>query len=134
MTFVTEQILEKDKQLIGFDKLTEHLGSGQRPSKWTIDTETGNFLLNVFWGSEDDRNGKKYWFSWGGHVIGVGAEWHERNESDGLIYFWRLLHRPSLASNLESKRIEMYAELQKAVTSDEQRSGAIYKRIVFTLA
>ena len=133
MAFVTEKISDEDKQRIGFDKLTEHMGWRPRPSTWTVDRETGNFLIPVFWGSEDDRNGKTYRFCWSGQLIGIGAEWQESSESDGLIYFWRMRGRPRMPIELEPRREEMYASLQDAIDSDEQRNGPPYKRIEFTM-
>ena len=133
MTFITEKISDKDKQRIGFDKLTEQLGSSLRPYAWTVDPNTGNFLINVFWGSEDDRNGKTYWFSWRNQLIGIGAETQTTTDSDGTVLFWRMRVRPKLPMELESSREEMYASLQEAIASDAQRNGPPYKRIEFTM-
>lgn len=133
MTYVTEQISEEDKKRIDFDKLTEHMGWRPRPSTWTVDRESGNFLLNVFWGSEDDRNGKKYLFFWNGQRVGIGAEWHEARNLDGLIYFWRARDRPILPVELEARRNEIYTDLKKAVSSAVQGNSYLYNRIEFTM-
>jgi hypothetical protein len=133
MAFVTELISEEDKQRIGFDELTEHMGWHPRPSSWTVDRETGNFLINVFWGSEDDRNGVAYWFVWNGSRIGIRAEWRTSNESDGLVYSWRMTAMSVLPLELDSRREEIYASLQEAITSEKQGNTHFYKRIEFTM-
>lgn len=133
MAYITEQISEEDKQRIGFDKLTEHIGWRPRPSAWTVDRETGNFLINVFWGSEDDRDGREYVFFWKNYAVHIAGESKTPTTVDGLIYTWTLRGNPRLPVELESERGNMYLAFKQAITRDVQGNSHPYSRVEFSM-
>lgn len=133
MNFITEKISEEDKQRIGFDKLTEHMGWRPRPSTWTVDREEESFLIHAFWGNEDDRNGCEYVFFWKGYAAHIAGESDVAKTDDGLIFFWKLRGKPQLPVELESLRGAMYLAFERAISQDVQGNGRPYARIEFTM-
>ena len=109
------------------------MGWRPRPSTWTIDPETGNFLIPVYWGSEDDRNGCEYVFFWRGYAVHIAGEFNTPTTTDGLIYTWKLRGKPLLPVELESERDDMYLTFQQAVVRNVQGNGSPYIRVEFTM-
>jgi len=123
MSYVWEYISEEDKRRIGFDELTRPWWRGT-PSSWTIDRETGHFLLDVTQRNEDTRNQLNYLFYWRGHVISVETTWNQTmHDSGGSTYCLNALRKPELPVGLESEWPKMLRELGAAMTCDKSRGG-----------
>jgi hypothetical protein len=126
MSYAWEYIAEEDKQRIGFDELTRPWWRGV-PSRWAIDRETGNFLLNVTQLSEDTRDRQDYLFGWKGLVIPIESTC--KQSKHGLKEFtFRLapLRRPPLPPDREIDRPAMVLEFVEAVACEISMNGQLF--------
>lgn len=123
MSYVWEYISEEDKQRIGYDELTKPFWRGA-PSDWSVDRETGNFLLDVTKRHEDMRNELNYLFYWQGNLIAVDA------------IFKQIMHAPFVSTYelTATKKIEfpsksglsrtaMLKELRDAIECEKSSGG-----------
>ena len=133
MAYVNEKISDEDKIRINFEELKDESSWRPRPSGWTVDRATGNFLINTFWGDADDRNAKRYFFCWNGKVLRVDADTFEKKESGVLVYVWTMTGIQKLPSEIEAQRDELYSDLCRAIKCDVLERFDFYKHIEFNL-
>jgi hypothetical protein len=115
LAYQFEHISEEDKVRINFDRLTAHMWR-PKPSGWVIDRASGNWVIQDFWGDEEDRWGASFIFFWAGSIVKVTAECTETRNPTGNHYVWRLRQVPNLGSR-EGQREQFNAELLQALTA-----------------
>jgi hypothetical protein len=133
MSFITGSISEADRQRIGFGKLSDHTGRPLDTNTWTVDRYSGSYLIGSVVRDEDNRNDEAFWFCWQGVLMRVQGQGPECRTDGSTICNWHLLSiYPPLPANLRSRRDEMDAALQLALTSHIMRSPARCKGIRFS--
>ena len=116
MTFVNEQVPEKDVVKYGLKELNFKLGMGISDYYyWTIDRERDIYLRYVLTGRESDGNLWLFSFYWKGTLL----EFDVRSEGGGIYRGpgWRKYStlRMSVPNSLESQRGEILADLKEAL-------------------
>ena len=117
MGFVTEYIPVEDEHRVGWEKIRIPAWM-ERPSNWTVDRESGVFLLRIWRGREEERDQESFVLGWGNYRIGIGTIWKVRDTDQGRIYTFTLCVPLALPTDLETKRIEILIALKDALTSD----------------
>ena len=122
MTYVYEQMSEEDKERINLKKLTSNWPP--RPNLWAVDRATGNFIINTFWGDEEDRVGRSYLFSWNGHILRASTEFISK-PNEPQISLLQFRERIALPPLLECERNSILKELKSALMAILCRGRAI---------
>lgn len=129
MFYIKEYLTEHDKKYI----IAENLWTTWRPmpSRWVINKENGNWLLDTFWGSEEDRNGKEYLFCFNKIIYEITAEIFEiKSQEVKLNYIWKL-------RGLQGEYIHLgeffFKELKLALIASHQELKHLYASEVYIL-
>ncbi len=116
MAYISEKISDAEKIQIEFDKVLANTWRG-KPSKWTIDRSSGNWLICDFWGGEDDRDGRSFLFFFNKKHIRVSTKWKEQFDGHKRNMTWTIKSCVDSNNDTIGKNAYFYSELKNALTA-----------------
>jgi hypothetical protein len=127
MSYIKEIISGEDQILVNLDSLVAKKYYRKNPSSWVIDRDTGNYLVQVFRGTQFDESTNfrnEYIFYWNGNQIDPVCTWSAQSKRPHLINDWgfvndiyKLSGEPILPIDLENFRSAIYEDFSKAIVA-----------------